>query len=89
MATNPKAREAKRRLEELQINELSLVDSPAVGQSFLVAKKVTPGESTEIDSDDFRHVALKKAHKTEKFWIEQYAIMKLDLERLKAKTRKE
>ena len=75
----PGTRQAKRRLNELMVGEVSLVDSAAVGQTFLIAKRFTEEPAAEETTE----IAVAKA--TGDFWFRQYATTKLDLEQLRAK----
>lgn len=83
----PKKPTPKRRLKNLWIGELSLVDSPAVGQSFLVAKRFDESEGLEPGDEETLEtlsIQLEKATQSGEFWLHEYAQVKYDLEKLKA-----
>ena len=67
---------ATRRLEELHVREISLVDKPAIDETFLVAKRAEAEEAVEESPD----TSIVKA---EDYWLTQYIETKAELEALK------
>ena len=66
---------ATRRLEELHVREISLVDKPAIDETFLVAKCA---EIEEVEESPDTTVI-----KAEEYWLTQYIETKAELEALK------